>query len=77
MGIIALVSLQQNKGAADSKAIQLSGKLFKTDSVFNIGAFAALIIIAALYAFFWSLCFGYYKTLQTKNGPGIPGPFLV
>lgn len=54
MGIIALVSLQQNKGAADGKAIQLSGKLFKTDSVFNIGAFAALIIIAALYAFFWS-----------------------
>ena len=53
MGIIMLVSFQQNKGKEDPKGIPLSRELFKTGPNFNIGAFAALIIIAALYAFFW------------------------
>ncbi len=53
MGIIMLVSLQQNHGKDDPKGIPLTRELFKTDPKFNIGAFAALIIIAALYAFFW------------------------
>ena len=53
MGIIMLVSLQQNQGKDDPKGIPLSRELFKTSPKFNIGAFAALIIIAALYAFFW------------------------
>lgn len=53
MGIIALVSLQQNKGQEDPKGIPLTREMFRTDPKFNIGAFAALIIIAALYAFFW------------------------
>ena len=54
MGIIVLVSLRQNNGADDPKGIPLSKELFKTSPKFNIGAFAALIIIAAIYALFWS-----------------------
>jgi SSS family solute:Na+ symporter len=54
MGIIVLVSLNQNKGQDDPKGIPLSRELFKTSPKFNIGAFAALIIISAIYAFFWS-----------------------
>ena len=54
MGIIALVSLRQNGGADDPKGIPLSRALFRTSPKFNIGAFAALIIIAAIYALFWN-----------------------
>lgn len=54
MGVIVLVSLNQNKGAEDPKGIPLSRELFRTSPKFNIGAFAALIIIAAMYALFWN-----------------------
>ncbi len=54
MGIIALVSLRQNGGKDDPKGIPLSRALFRTSPKFNIGAFAALIIIAAIYALFWN-----------------------
>jgi SSS family solute:Na+ symporter len=54
MGIIMLVSLQQNNGKDDPKGIPLTRKLFKTSPKFNIGAFAALIIISAIYALFWN-----------------------
>ncbi|MFZ9002432.1 MAG: sodium/sugar symporter [Robiginitalea sp.] len=54
MGIIVLVSLRQNNGANDPKGIPLTKELFKTSPKFNIGAFAALIIIAAIYALFWN-----------------------
>ena len=54
MGIIILVSLSQNKGEDDPKGIPLTRDLFKTSPKFNIGAFAALIIIAAIYAMFWN-----------------------
>jgi SSS family solute:Na+ symporter len=54
MGIIVLVSLRQNNGANDPKGIPLSRELFRTSPKFNIGAFAALIIIAAIYALFWN-----------------------
>jgi len=53
MIIIAIVSLLENKGKDDKKGIPLSGKLFKTSPAFNIGAFAVMIIVAALYAVFW------------------------
>ncbi|MGI9548301.1 MAG: sodium/sugar symporter [Flavobacteriaceae bacterium] len=53
-GIIVLVSLAQNKGKDDPKGIPLTKKLFKTSPKFNIGAFTAMIIIAAIYALFWS-----------------------
>lgn len=54
MGVMALVSLSQNKGENDPKGIPLSRSTFKTSPKFNIGAFAALIIIAVIYALFWN-----------------------
>ena len=53
MLVIVLVSLNQNKGKDDPKGIPLSKELFKTSAKFNIGAFAAMIIIATIYALFW------------------------
>jgi len=53
MVVIVLVSLLQHKGADDAKAIPLTRNLFKTSPVFNIGAFAVMIILVAIYALFW------------------------
>jgi SSS family solute:Na+ symporter len=53
MIVIVVVSLMQNKGGEDPKGIPLSKSLFKTGPVFNIGAFAVMLIVAALYAIFW------------------------
>ena len=54
MGVIVLVSLMQNKGKEDPKGIPLTRDLFKTSAKFNIGAFAAMIIVAVIYAMFWT-----------------------
>jgi len=54
MGIIALISWNQHKGADDAKGINVTKETFKTDSIYNIGAFALMLILAALYAGFWS-----------------------
>lgn len=54
MLIIALVSLSDGKGKDSDKGIDLGGGMFKTGAVFNIGAFAVMIILAFLYAMFWS-----------------------
>jgi len=51
--VIVLSSYLENKGSADPKKIELSKNLFETQAIFNIGAFAVLIICAFLYAFFW------------------------
>ena len=53
MLIIALVSWKQGKGQDDPKGIKLSKETFKTSATFNIGAFAVMLILVALYAFFW------------------------
>ncbi len=52
--VIVLVSLAQNKGEEDPRGIPLSKQMFETSAKFNIGAFATLIIIAAIYALFWN-----------------------
>jgi SSS family solute:Na+ symporter len=54
MAIIAFISYRQNKGADDEKGIAITKATFKTDAIYNISAFALLLILAALYAFFWS-----------------------
>jgi SSS family solute:Na+ symporter len=54
MAVIAAVSILQNKGNDDEKGIPLSKQLFKTSPTFNIGAFAIMIILVALYAMFWN-----------------------
>ena len=52
LAVIALISyLDGNKD--DSKAINLTNKLFATNSTFNIGAFSVVLITAFLYAMFW------------------------
>ncbi len=52
--VIVVVSLLQNKGKNDEKAIPISKALFKTSPGFNIGAFAVMIILVALYSLFWN-----------------------
>ena len=54
MLVIVLVSLAQNKGADDPKGIPVSKKTFATRPKFNIGAFAVMLIISAIYALFWN-----------------------
>ncbi|MBD0777538.1 sodium/solute symporter [Maribacter sp. ANRC-HE7] len=51
--VIVIASLIQNKGADDDKGIPLTGKIFKTSPLFNIGAFAIMIILTVLYAMLW------------------------
>lgn len=51
---IILMSYFQSKGNDDEKGIQISKSTFKTTPLFNIGAFAIVICLAALYAFFWN-----------------------
>ncbi|WP_194768533.1 sodium/sugar symporter [Tamlana sp. I1] len=53
MIIIVILSHIQNKGADDPKGIDLSGDLFKTTPLFNIGSMIVCIILAVLYALFW------------------------
>ena len=51
--VIGLVSWLDNKGENDEKGISVSKETFVTSAVFNIGAFAIMLILVALYAFFW------------------------
>lgn len=53
MGVIAIVSYVQHKGADDEKGIPITKALFKTSPLFNIGAFAVLLILTVLYSLFW------------------------
>jgi len=53
MAIIAVVSYMQNKGADDSKGIEISKETFKTGKTFNIVSYAIIIVLVALYALFW------------------------
>ncbi|MGB5170195.1 sodium/sugar symporter [Eudoraea sp.] len=54
MLVIVIISLTQNKGEDDPKGIPITKGLFKTSPLFNIGAFAVMVIIAMLYALFWN-----------------------
>lgn len=51
--MIAGISLTTNPEDDDPKAIITTSKTFQTDSSFNIGAYAVLIVTAVLYAVFW------------------------
>ena len=54
MIVIIVYSLYQNKGEDDAKGIPLTKQMFKTSPVFNIGAFAIMLILTAMYAVFWN-----------------------
>lgn len=51
--IMFVVSALENRGKADEKGIMLKSEMFKTSPLFNIGAFAIMLILAALYALLW------------------------
>lgn len=51
--IIMGVSLTTSDVDDDPKALTLTAKLFKTDSVFNVASYAILIILVVLYTVFW------------------------
>ena len=53
MAVIIIVSLRQNKSSDDAKAINLPLGIFKTSPLFNIGAFATLIILTVTYSLLW------------------------
>lgn len=50
---IVIFSYAENKGQDDPKKIVIQSDTFKTQSVFNVGAYIVLIICTFLYAFFW------------------------
>lgn len=54
MLIIIAVSKLEHKNKVDSKGIILTENIFKTSPLFNIGSFALMLILTALYAAFWS-----------------------
>ena len=54
MIIIVILSYFQLKGADDEKGIEITKDLFKTSPLFNIGAFAIMLVLVALYAMFWN-----------------------
>ncbi len=51
--IIVGISLTTSEDVDDPKGIPLTSKMFKTDGVFNAGAYGVLIICVFLYAIFW------------------------
>ena len=53
MVIIVGVSLSTSEVDDDPKGLILTSKMFKTGPVFNISAYAILIILAVLYSVFW------------------------
>ncbi len=53
MAIIAGVSITTSEEEDDPKGIPLKASLFKTGPVFNLSAYAILIILVVLYAIFW------------------------
>ena len=53
MVIIAGVSMTTSEDVDDPKGIKLTASLFKTDPVFNISAYAIMIILVVLYVVFW------------------------
>lgn len=54
MVVIVIASLLQNSGKNDLKGIPLTKSLFKTEPIFNIGAFTIMILLTVLYALFWN-----------------------
>ena len=53
MVVIVMVSLRENRDKQDAKGIELKKEMFNTPAIYNIGAFALMLVLVALYAFFW------------------------
>lgn len=52
--IIMIYSYFQHNGKDDTKGIPITKQMFKTSPLFNVGAFAVMLILVVLYALFWS-----------------------
>ncbi|MEJ2596130.1 MAG: sodium/sugar symporter [bacterium] len=53
LAVIVFVSLSTSKDVDDPKGIRLTNEMFKTGKVFNLAAYAIMIILVVLYAVFW------------------------
>lgn len=53
LGIVAIVLLWLERKADDSKSIDIDTGLFKTSTSFNVGAFAVILVLTAIYATLW------------------------
>ena len=53
MLVIAVVSYLENNGSDDARGITISKGLFNTSPLFNVGAFAVMILLTVIYALFW------------------------
>ena len=51
--VIALVSYKTNPYQDDSKAIPLTKEMFNTPASYNVGAFALMLVLVAVYGLFW------------------------
>ena len=45
--------IRRSKISDDKKAIKLDKGIFDTSSIYNVGSFILMIILALLYSFFW------------------------
>ena len=52
--IVLIREYIQHKGADDEKGIAISKETFSTSPIFNVGSMLVMLILVALYAFFWS-----------------------
>ena len=54
MGFLSLIMYTNaNSGQKDAKAYKFDPEMFKTDGKFLFGAMGIVVIIVALYAYFW------------------------
>lgn len=53
VAVMVLVSLLENRGRSDQKAISIERGLFRTDGVFHVFSLGIAAILAVLYLMFW------------------------
>ena len=54
MLVIVVISYFQLQGKDDEKGIEITKETFSTPAIFNIGSMLVMLVLVALYAFFWS-----------------------
>ena len=54
MLVIVVISYFQLQGKDDEKGIEITKETFSTPAIFNIGSMLVMLVLVALYAFFWN-----------------------
>ena len=54
MLVIVVISYFQLQGKDDEKGIEITKETFSTSAIFNIGSMLVMLVLVALYAFFWN-----------------------